>query len=318
MDNCFVTQLNGVTSCKNLPVLGAIRVMFTGTGNNNGNSIAGNFTLQGSDVEWKGEGTCNIGTPIAESAYNVKPAKDAKGLLLIKDKSAVSMIDSTWNYGTNVMLADINKYCENLKSLGLSNTEQDGDLSQISDLSQLTYIGIGSSKVTGSISALGCLDSLESLDISKNNKVSLDLADLSNCLKLKELHLDSSSAIGDLKSLANCVALTSISAHSTGITGSISSLANNANFISFNHYTLKNTWGNSTLRPSSMPKIMGNFKFSSASDTDNFLINMASCSDTGIKNKSWYFQQSHRTSASDSAVTTLQNAGYSLNQLVKD
>ena len=63
---------------------------------------------------------------------------------------------------------------------------------------------------------------------------------------------------------------------------------------------------------------MGNIKFASASDTDNFIINMASCTDEGITDKAWYFQNSHRTSASDAAVSTLQNAGYTLAQLITD
>ena len=32
----------------------------------------------------------------------------------------------------------------------------------------------------------------------------------------------------------------------------------------------------------------------------------------------WYFQNSHRTSASDAAVSTLQSAGYTLSQLITD
>ena len=318
MGKILVTKLTGTTEDTTLPVLGAIRLMFTGTDNKSGNSIAGNFTLQGSDVEWKGEGTCNINTPIAGSSYNVKPAKEAKGLLLIKDKYSVSRIDSTWNYGTNVKLEDINHYCENLIDLLLSNTEQEGDLSEISDLSKLESLGIEASKITGDVSVLGCLGSLKYLNISKNNKVILDLATLSNSFNLQHLQIENSGATGNLASLASCTALTSISANGSGITGSISSLANNANFKSFNHYTLLNTWNSSTLRPSSMSKITGNFKFASASDTDNFLINMAACTDTGITNKNYYLQNSHRTSASDAAVSTLKAAGYTVEQVIKD
>lgn len=318
MGKCFITKLTGSVDNKNLPVLGKIRVLFTGTDNNNGASITGHFTLQGSTVTWKGDGTCNIGTPIGDSAYNVDPDKNAKGILLIDSKKNVSLISSSWGYGTNVLLSDINKYCSSLTSLQIANSEQDGDLSEIADLSTLKMLDLSSSKVTGSFANATYLQNLTSLDISKNNKINCSLSDLSSCFQLETLDVRSSSVTGDLSALASCTMLKSLATEGSGITGSISSLANIKSFISYNSYSKLNTWSSSSLRPSSHPKIMGNIKFASASDTDNFLINMASCTNEGITNKTWYFQNSHRTSASDAAVSTLQNAGYTLSQLITD
>lgn len=318
MGKCLVTKLNGSVGNTDLPVLGKIRVMFTGTDNKSGNSIAGNFTLKGSTSTWKGDGTCNINTPIGDSAYNVKPDKNAKGILLIDSKKDISYISSTWCYGTNVYFADINKYCAGLKNLDLSNTEQEGDLSEIADLSSLEYLSLGSSKVTGSFTNAAYLQNLNGLNINKNNKIVCSLSDLSSCFALENLDIRESSVTGDLSALSTCIKLKSLATEGSGITGSISSLANIKSFISYNSYSKPNTWSSSSLRPSSYPKIIGNIKFASASDTDNFLINMASCTDEGITNKYWYFQQSHRTSASDAAVSTLQNAGYTLAQLITD
>lgn len=318
MGKCFVTKLTGSVGNKNLPVLGKIRVIFTGTDNKNGLSITGHFTLKGSTATWKGEGTCNIGTPIEGSAYNVGPDKNAKGLLLIDSKKTVSLINSTWCYGTNVLLSDINKYCPVLTELRISNSEQDGDLSEIADLSTLKVLDLHSSKVTGSFANASYLQNLTSLNINNNNKINCSLSDLSSCYALETLDVSYSSVTGDLSALASCIMLKSLLVEGSGITGSISSLANIKSFISYNSYSKSNTWSRSSLRPSSYPKITGNIKFASASDTDNFLINMASCTDEGITNKAWYFQQSHRTSASDAAVSTLQNAGYTLAQLITD
>lgn len=318
MGKCFVTKLTGSVGNKNLQVLGKIRVIFTGTDNKNGFSLSGHLTLKGSTATWKGEGTCNIDTPIEGSSYNVDPDKNAKGLLLIDSKKTVSMIDSTWCYGTNVLLSDINKYCPVLTDLKISNSEQDGDLSEIADLSSLKILSLQSSKVTGSFANASYLQNLTSLNISKNNKINCSLSDLSSCYALETLNVSYSSVTGDLSALVSCIMLKSLSTEGSGITGSISSLAKIKSFINYNSYSKPNTWSSSSLRPSSYPKIIGNIKFASASDTDNFLINMASCTDEGITDKAWYFQQSHRTSASDAAVSTLQNAGYTLAQLITD
>ena len=318
MGKCFITKLKGSVGKTNLPVLGKIRVMFTGTDNKNGASITGYLTLKGSTATWKGDGTCNIGTPIGDLPYNVNPDKNAKGILLIDSKKDISYISSNWGYGTKVYFSDINKYCSSLTTLQLSNTEQDGDLSEIADLSSLETLEVSSSKVTGSFANAAYLQNLKDLNISKNNKIVCSLSDLSSCFALEILDIRESSVTGDLSALSLCANLKSLATEGSGITGSISSLANIKSFIKYNSYSKPNTWSSPSLRPSSYPKIIGNIKFASASDTDNFIINMASCTDEGITNKAWYFQNSHRTSASDAAVSTLQNAGYTLEQLITD
>lgn len=318
MGKCLITKLNGSVGNTNLPVLSKIRVMFTGTDNKNGASITGHLTLKGSTATWKGDGTCNIDTPIGDLSYNVDPDKNAKGILLIDSKKDISYISSTYCYGTNVYFADINKYCAGLTKLFLSNTEQEGDLSEIADLSSLNNLDLASSKVTGSFANATYLKNLQTLNVSKNNKIVCSLSDLSSCYALETLNIGHSSVTGDLSALSACVKLKSLATEGSGITGSISSLANIKSFINYNSYSKPNTWSSPSLRPSSYPKIMGNIKFASASDTDNFLKNMASCTDEGITVKAWFFQNSHRTSASDAAVSTLQNAGYTLAQLITD
>lgn len=318
MGKCLITKLKGSSGNTNLPVLGKIRVMFTGTDNKNGQAITGYFTLQGSTATWKGDGTCNIDTPIGDLPYNVNPDKNAKGILLLDSKKDISYISSAWGYGTKVYFSDINKYCSSLTSLQLSNTEQDGDLSEIADVSSLENLNVSSSKVTGSFAKAAYLKNLKTLNISKNNKIVCSLSDLSSCYALETLNISYSSVTGDLSALSTCIKLKSLGTEGSGITGSISSLANIKSFINYNSYSKPNTWSSPSLRPSSYPKIMGNIKFASASDTDNFIINMASCTDEGITNKNWFFQNSHRTSASDAAVSTLQKAGYTLSQLITD
>ena len=223
MGKCLITKLNGSTANAALPVLGKIRVLFTGTNNNNNLTLNGYLTLQGSTSTWKGNGTCDIDSPVAGSDYNVKPDKSAKGFLFIDSKKDIISIDSTWCYGTNVYFADINKYCTGLTALRLGNTEQTGDLSEIADLSSLNYLTLASSKVTGSFANANYLQNLMSLNISKNNKIVCSLSDLSSCYSLETLNIIDSSVTGDLSALSKCVKLKSLVTEGSGITGSISS-----------------------------------------------------------------------------------------------
>ena len=100
--------------------------------------------------------------------------------------------------------------------------------------------------------------------------------------------------------------------------GNLEDFANHANLIAFQNLALNNTWSSESLRPSNMPKIVITSKFKTATDTDNFLKNMAKCSGEGVIGKTFFFGNSHRTSASDAAVSTLQSAGYTLSQLITD
>ena len=87
-------------------------------------------------------------------------------------------------------------------------------------------------------------------------------------------------------------------------------------------WTTSVTWNSPTLRNSEYCLICGQIKFATSSDTDNYLINMASCLDNGLypsnEGKNYYLQNSHRTSASDAAVQKLTAAGFTLNDLIVD
>lgn len=316
MGKVLVTRWKGSVR-GNFPVLGAIRIDMKGTDNNNNASVTGKLELEGSKSEWKGVGNPEIGNDYGgTTSYAVTFTKTDKGLLLVKDKYNIKKISSTYTYGANVNFEDINKYCKNLSILYLANSEQEGDLSEIADLNVLETISLNCSKVTGNINVLSCLPNLKSLNIGDSKSIECDLQDLSSCYNLEELKIERSNTTGNLSSLATCLKLKSIASTGSGIKGSISSLANLESFIYFSNFTLPNTWSSDSLRPSRMEKIMGNIKFATSTDTDNFIKNMAEC--TVGNTKKWYFQNSHRTPASDAAVQKLQQQGYTLEQLIKD
>lgn len=316
MEKCLVTKLNGSVNRDELPVLGKIRINIIGTNNTAQSSgVTGLIEIGNSSLTWKGDGKCSISSN--DKKYFASIDKTSKGILFIDDKYKVESIDTTFTYGSNVSFEDINKYCKNLTGLYLSNSEQEGDLAVLKDLCQLKVLHIDGSKITGDLSKLQNISNFTSINISKTSIV-CDLSLFANSFNLTNVEVSDTPTTGDLSVLAALDNMRSITATSSGVTGDLSLFANKASFREFNYWQLLNTWNSESLRPSSMSKITGAFKFSTSADTDNFLKNMAKCSDEGVNSKVWFFQDSHRTSASDAAVSTLQSAGYTLSQLITD
>lgn len=317
MEKSFITKLNSSTNRTDLPILGKIRINITGKSNSAQSSgITGSISIIGSPLTWTGSGKCAINTSNNVDFF-ISIDKDTKGLLYIDDKYNVTSIDTMWAYGANVLFEDINKYCKNITSLFLGNSEQEGDLSDLKDLGKLISIGVNGSKITGDVAKIRNILNLVKLNIS-GTSIACDLSYFTNCANLSYLNVSNTSTTGDLSTLVALDKLEDLSATGTGVTGDLSSFANKASLKQFNYWELSNTWNNDSLRPSNMSKITGAFGFATSADTDNFLKNMAKCSDEGVERKTWYFQNSHRTSASDAAVSTLQNAGYTLSQLITD
>lgn len=317
MGKCLITRLNASANRDDLPVLGKIRINVTRTDNTAQQyGVSGTIVIKGSTLTWKGTGKCTINT-LDNITYQVSTDKTSKGILFVDDKYKVECIDTIFAHGSNVSFEDINKYCKEIIGLNVSNSEQDGDISVLKDISKLESLYISSTKITGDLSNAQYLPNIKSLDIS-NSSVSCDLSIFANCANLININVSNTSSTGNLSILATLNNIRSISAKSTVITGDLSLFANKASFREFTYWELKSTWNSDSLRPSSMGKITGAFGFKTAADTDNFLKNMAKCSDEDVKNKTWYFQNSHRTSASDAAVSTLQNTGFTLSQLITD
>lgn len=317
MKKSLITRLNASVNRADLPVLGKIRINITGTNNTAQTSgITGSMEITGSSLTWNGDGKCIINTN-DNNLFYINTDKTSKGILFVNNKYSLKSVTTSYAYGVNVDFADINEYCTNITSLNLDNSEQEGDLSTLKDLSQIVQIIVSGSKVSGDIRVIKNITNLTILGIA-NTSIACDLSYFTNCANLKSLVVSNTSTTGDLSALVALDKLEILSATSTGVTGDLSLLANKASLKRFNYWELKNTWNSDSLRPSSMGKITGAFGFKTAVDTDNFLKNMAKCSDEDVTNKTWYFQNSHRTSASDAAVSTLQNAGYTLSQLITD
>lgn len=317
MSKCFITRLNGSVTNDTLPILGAVRVNVVGE-ENSANTISGNLTFEGSKCNWKGTSGCTLPSyPDYElNRYNVVTTKEAKGLLLLTDKYSLKDIDISYGYGACVKLSDLS-FCKNLSKLSISNSYQEGDLSEISDLN-LQGFNASHSKITGSLDSLSKMTSLTYINIDTSS-IGGDISNLAGNKDISIINLQNSHVYGNVSSLIGCSKISKIFLMGSSVVeGNLEDFANHANLVAFQNLALNNTWSSESLRPSNMPKIIISSKFKTATDTDNFLKNMAKCSDEGVKVKTFFFVNSHRTSASDAAVSTLQSAGYTLKDLITD
>lgn len=312
MGKCLITKMKGSVSGADLPVLGKIRIKLLDKTNDNNSNSQGYIQVKNSNIEWAGdENVIELGDGV-RTIYFRHPKS---GIVYCSDKKNVSDIMTTYMYAADVKFEDLNKYCRNLTSLSLSNSGQTGDLSEIADL-RLTGLSLSHSKVTGDITSLPNRYLLTTLDISNNKTISVNTQDFSICTGLTNLNLIDSMATGDIANLSVLTNLEVLDVKSTSVSGDLSSLAGLSKLYYFTNWNLQNTWSSQDLRPSSSKIISGEFRFATATDTDNFLINMAKCQ--ASDRKQIYFQQSHRTSASDAAVSALQGKGYTLSQLITD
>lgn len=312
MGKCLITKMNGSVSGADLPVLGKIRIKLLAKTNDHHSNSQGYINVKNSNIEYAGEEK-----PVSSesNSYYIYFKQPKSGIVYCSDKYNVTSIQTEWMYAADVKFEDLNKYCRNLTYLLLSNSEQTGDLSEIADL-RLTKLTLSYSKVTGDITSLPNRSLLTNLDISNNKTISVNTQGLSTCTGLISLNMIDSMATGDIANLSTLTNLESLDVKNTSVSGDLSSLAGLPKFSYFTNWNLQNTWSSQDLRPSSSKIISGQFRFATATDTDNFLINMAKCQASGIKQI--YFQQSRRTSASDAAVSALQGKGYTLSQLITD
>lgn len=306
MVKCLVTKLNGSSNNNTLPVIGKLRIKFDGVKNNNGTNLS-NLQISGiKNIVWKGEGTFNSFHNDGSYYYGMSTAN--KGIMYV-DKYAVSLINTSYTVGANVLFDDLNKYCSNLKSLIVSNSSQEGNISDIQDIALTSFV-CEYSKIQGDIEELkGSYSSLESFNIS-HSKVTSILSSLKKYYNVKYINIAYSNSYGNLSDLQSLLSLERLYTNESGITGDLSSLASMPKLHTFENWNISNTWTRDSLRDASYPIIGGIYKFSTATDTDNFLKNMAKCA-VG-NNKTIRIMNSDKTSEANSAISTLQSKGYTL------
>ena len=197
-----------------------------------------------------------------------------------------------------------------LNNIYLSSTSVTGDISALSNLTALTGIYLEKTSVTGDISALSNLTALNNIYLRylnlKGNVSSLNkLSKLQNLLVQGSVSFDADT-LGTLQNLSN------VELWRGSVTGDISKLPNAFSYLMANNSTLLNpVW---TKRSPDANIIAMPFVIISMENVDAMLQNEAECMNVTNKNGNTAIisVKGTRTEASDSAVQTLQNYGYTV------
>ena len=216
---------------------------------------------------------------------------------------------------TNVT-GDISAFKNNtaLSTLYLSRTKIAGDISAFKNNTAFTNIYLNDTNVSGDISAFSNNTALLALKLSNTN-VSGDISALNNLTKLVLLELNKTSVYGDISAFRNCP-LQEIRIVDVGnLTGDFAKLPAKCYYIAFGNDASK-TVLNWTRRDTS-EYITTWSGYAKVTNVDDMLIGMAKC--TAHPNvaafPTWMKTISivgTRTSASDSALATLQQKGYTV------
>ena len=198
-----------------------------------------------------------------------------------------------------------------LRYLYVPQNQLSGDISALKNLTALTTLSFDNNQLSGDISALKNLTALTTLSFD-NNQLSGDISALKNLTALTVIRMINVPGIfGNLSNLSNLVKLREINMQQATISGDIATLPSSVCFVSLFNNKGTTTW---STRPTSS-KIIA-LESVTISNIDEMLINQANCQ-TGYKvsDPSYYkviSASGTRTTASDDAVATLQQKGYTI------
>lgn len=299
MNKCLVTKLNGIVNNGSLLKIGEFRIKTKKWESpSDGSNILSISFNKDTEVKIIGDGyftdsdSQNLGKVKSVSAGNITDLKFSNGdyEISIANKYAITFIQLN---GVNNFL-DVGgfKYSKDLKSITLP-VGTEGDISDLSDLVKVTKISINKSSVSG------------------------DISSLSNLLDLTEISLSNTNVAGEIGSLKTLTKLDSLRLSDTKVSGDLSLLAPSVRFLNLNSANKQVfLWANNRASNSKILAIYGNPRIS---NVDDMLKNQASCQKgfTDRDHPSFKYIQvvGKKTSASDTAVSKLQELGYTVSVL---
>ena len=221
----------------------------------------------------------------------------------------------------------------NLGSLNLQGTQVSGDISGINTLTNLTYLNLQYSPVSGDISGINTLTKLETLKL-QSSQVSGDIVNLRPLTSLKIIQTWGTTVTGDIANFKYLTSLNEIAVtNMTGNIGELSSLSNLETMAlllcnltgdisklpnSFRYLFIEQSNGSNLtwVSRNSSAKIIALHLTVNLDNIDKMLQDQAECQigykdSDGINYKS-ITVKGNRTSASDAAVATLQQKGYTV------
>lgn len=220
------------------------------------------------------------------------------------------------------------KYCRSLKNLTLGGTSTTGDISELSNLAALTYLTLSRTLITGDISSLKELTSLATLQL-ENCLAKGDILSLAGLTNLKRLYLRNSQTNGNA-GLLKCYGiiglyldnvtfnandfvsfskLEDVILYGSTISGDIALLPDTLSLLLTDNNSSKScTWSS---RKSSA-KIISMPSYLITDNIDKMLQDQSQCQADVTSSYKTIVAKGIRTSASDAAVQTLQQKGYTV------
>ena len=332
MGKCLVTKLNGTVNNSSILRLGEMRFKINKVDvPTEGTQLLGLFVNTPSKVEIIGDGYFtdknlqeNKGKSLSiDSTTNgifVSSTSDVEVALL--GKYAITRINAYYNNQPNNIVYtknkffDINdlKYSTALISLNLPNAQVSGDIVNLKNLTALTTLNLAGTQVSGDVVNLKNLTALTTLNLA-NTRVSGDIANLKNLTALTTLNLygEYTSLTGNIDELSALSKCTEMSFKYSKLTGNLATLPSVCRFASFqNDKGSVFTWSTR----SSSAKIIAIEGNATLNNIDKMLQDQAQCQ-VGFSSTDaiWYKTiqvAGNRTSASNDAVATLQQKGYTI------
>ena len=281
MANCLVTKLNGIANNEAIEKIGEIKAGL----------VAGNYSITTA-------GSSNNTVRLTGNAYFSDSTYSEN-----KGQSITFENPSNWNTVYIVSNGYANVFF-NLYSNTVFRCDKNLDI----DPSRFRYAStLRSDLMLMSDNKASLSDFLGRVTISSTlytNAFTGDISGISKCTGLTMIALLNDNISGDLSSVRNISNLTSLSLY-CNMTGDASLLPANIKNCLLS-YKAHITWNTERPASSTIPSIKG---APVVDNLDAMLINMAKCKATS--NKQIYVKGT-RTSASDSAISTLQVMGYTV------
>ena len=333
MGKCLITKLNGSVNNSELLKIGELRINFGKVQNPTKENRSLNIKVnKKSKVELVGNGYFtdeNLGTNKGKSLLlspdtnNYIYISNNDVAISISDKYALTgifhqAVEYPWYVSGDkshikYYLEDL-KYSAALTNLSVKGANISGDISALTNLTALVTMDLSNAQVSGDISALTNLTALTSMNLS-NTQVSGDISALANLTALTSMNLSNmqnplTGNISNLKSLTKCA---DIKLDYSKLTGDLATLPASCRFVSF--YKDKGSTFTWTTRSSSA-KIIAIASTATITNIDKMLQDQAQCQVGFSSNDAVWLKTisvtGNRTSASDDAVTTLQQKGYTI------
>lgn len=302
MGNCLVTKLKGTVQNSNLLRVGELRICVHKIDNPNGETqrVNLNFT-EDVKLEIIGDGYFTNATLVSNLGKSLTAKANTETLVYVSNgdfeiailnKYALMKINTRTNKKTAIKdIADL-KYSSSLNHLAINSVENVGYFSDIKSLTTLGYLSISNANINGNLSDLESLTNLIYLIIGNtSNKITGNVRSLKAMIKLDTLAIINSDVIGDLATLPSTCRSAAFDYHDTNATFDWSSRPASSKIIAIR--------GNPKLN--NIDKML--------QDQANCVVGFTSADDASYKKIE---VSGTRTSASDAALATLQQKGYTV------